>query len=57
MAAYTYSSALVTTLRATIEPNLLLMNNTTERESLRKIMYALITALCVEFSAVTSEAD
>ena len=54
--AYTYSTALITTLRDTIEPNLMLMNNTTDRDSLRKVMYDLIDALVVEFAAVTSEA-
>jgi len=54
--AYTYSSALITTLRATIDPYLKLMNNTTDRENLRKTMYSLIDTLCVEFASVTSEA-
>ena len=54
--AYTYSSALITTLKGTIDPYLRLMNNTTDREVIRKVMYDVITALCVEFAAVTSEA-
>lgn len=53
---YTYSSALITTLKASVDPYLHLLNDTTLRENLRGLLHELIDEIASEFSDVTSEA-
>lgn len=55
--AYTYSAALITTLRASVDPFFpLLSGDTQTAESVKRLMYKLIDAIAAEFATITSEA-
>ena len=54
--AYTYSTALVTTLKDTVDPYFPLFGDTQTAESIKRLMYKLIDEICTEFATITSEA-
>jgi len=54
--AYTYSSALITTFKASVDPYFTLFNNVILAKQMKNAMHLLIAEICTEFSAITSEA-